>query len=425
MRTRQVVRWVLCLAALGVAAGAAWAAYRFAEGRDALRAAERALADQDPDRTRTLLADMPAGWRDRLDVRLLGARAAREAGDLDAAEEQLTACERLVRPEDSRGNDVSRQRLLLQMCQGDLGGNLERLSPEEPADPALTADELEAVARGFVVTHDLDDAMACLAHLDRKQPSHVRGLVLAGEVLQQVGKFDDAVDRFTRAVERRPGDRLPRVRLAGALILAGRVREAEPHVAALLERFPDDPEVLLAAARLARYRGDIPAARDLLDRTLAEHPDHAAALLIRGQIECQDGDVRRAIGFLERAARADPAAPEPWEGLIHCYTALDRPSERDRCRAELDRLRAERGACVRLEYLVQGDRVPNPPALVELAERNERLHRFADAIGWRFRVLVVTPQDRSSRRALAALFEAVGQPHRAARQRALAEAAAP
>ena len=69
---------------------------------------------------------------------------------------------------------------------------------------------------------------------------NVEALVGAGVALAQLGKLDDAIDHYQRALALDANDADAHNKLGGALALAGRLREAIPHFARAVELNPRD-----------------------------------------------------------------------------------------------------------------------------------------------------------------------------------------
>jgi predicted Zn-dependent protease len=236
-------------------------------------------------------------------------------------------------------------------------------------------------------------------------------------------KYDDqAREHFERAVRRLPDARRPRLRLAECLLKLGEAREAERHLRALDERSPDDPGVLLALARLHEYRGQVTEARRASDRLLDLRPAHGDGLVERGHLELHHGDARDALPGLRRAVEAHPGRADAWEALARCQEALEQSAEAQHSRDELARVKRELGELTRLALVVTQEKANDVALRAEVAERYERLGDFDRAIPWRICVLQLDPAHRPTHAALANLFEKTGQPHRAARHRALAAA---
>ncbi len=416
MNRRIAVHWTIGAGAVALAALAAWWSLHHARYRYHELEARRALAAEHADLAGIHLAYCLA-CGEQAEVRFLAAQAARLSGDYEEAEAQLARCEANA---ELPAADVRRERALLQIQQGDFHGNIEYLQSEtlgrEPPP-----DVLEAMVRGLEATLFFDQAVDCLQRLFVRETDHPAAHVLAGDILLRKRYAEPALHEFQTAVEQLPNAYRPRLRLAECLLEQGRTREAAAHLEALHERYADRPELMLAEARVAVYRAEPGAARGILHRLLAAHADHVDALVTLGQLEFRQGDPRDALPWLQRAIALHPDKPEAWETLARCHAALGESDAAKRSLAEFDRCSRELGEVTRRIVRVMQERPDDVLLRIDLAERYERLHEPAKAIQWRFCVLHLDPQHAPSHRALARLFAQTGQPHRAARHRALAE----
>jgi predicted Zn-dependent protease len=418
MSKRRIAGWGVGVAAAALATVAAWWSFQDAACRNHWREAHLAFEDQDAERARFHLAPCVAWWNGRLDVRFLAARSARLAGNYDEAEEHVAFCERHGGLPDE---ELRRERALLQVQQGDFNGYRESLMPEGPNDPRLPPSVLEAMARGLEATSFFDQAVAMLQQLFQQDPENPRGNLLAGSIFLRKHHAAEALWYFQTAVRQLPDALVPRLRLAECLLELGQPREAATHLQALVERYPGNPEVLMAQARLAVYRAQPAEAKQVLRRLLTLKPNHVNALVALGRLEYRHGDPRDALICLNQAVEIQPYKLEAWEALAWCHAALGEPAEENRCLVEYARVGRELGEATRLALLVRQEKTDELDLRIELAERYERLHDTARAIEWRLCTLHLAPQHAATHRALADLFERTGQPHRAARHRALAK----
>jgi tetratricopeptide (TPR) repeat protein len=417
MSKRKLARGAVALIAVLVAAVVAWWSYHLARTRAHWQQALVTLEQQDFPRSHACLAPCVAWWRDDLEVRLRAASAARLAQQYDEAEALLAFCEQRA---DTTRDAVRRERALLQVEQGDFQGHLEFLAPRGPRDPKLSAETLDALAHGLAHTFFTSTALECLGRLLDQDPDHVRGNLLAGDIHTQMKYPEQAVPHFERAVQRLPHVVAPRLRLAECLLMLGQTQQAAGHLRFLRDNCPDEPAVGMARARLHVYRAELEEAKRLLDEVLARHADDVDALVERGTVEFHHGDPQRALSWLERAVAINPDRLEAWSMLANCHEALGRTEPKQRCQDQVARINREVGEALRRSLTVIQERPTNLELRADVADCWERLHEPDKAIGWRFCVLQVDAGHRPTHMALARLLQAQGQPHRAARHRALA-----
>jgi tetratricopeptide (TPR) repeat protein len=417
MTKYPVVRWCLGLATLFLAAFLAWWSFHYSQSRYHWREAHLALEAQDADRARIHLKHCLARWNTEPEVRFLAAQAARLADDYEEAEEHLAFCERQGGLPDT---DLRRERALLQVQQGDFGGYIESLTPRGANDPNLPTSVLEAMAHGSAATFFSDYALDCLKRELDQQPDSPRALLLLGSILTHKGFLGDAKEKFQAAMRVVPSALRPRLRLAECLLNRGEVGEAATHLEFLCQRYPDAPEVWFTRARLHEYRGQPQGAKTALARVLALHPNHVESLVAFGRLEFLHGNPRDALTSLHQALELNPDIQEAWEACAWCHAALFERDEEKRCLDEFIRIRRAQGEAARRVLMIAQDRTRPLPVRIEMAERYECLHEYGKAILWRFSALQLDSHNTSSHRALARMFEQVGQPHRAARYRSLA-----
>jgi tetratricopeptide (TPR) repeat protein len=417
MTKQDIVKWLLGMAAVFLTALMAWWSYYYAQSRYHWREAQLALEAQDADRARIHLKQCLLRWNSEPEVKFLAAQAARLAGDYEEAEGHLAYCEGRGGMQDA---DLRRERALLQVQQGDFGGYIESLAPRGPKDPELPTSVLEAMARGSEATMFFEAALECLKRILDQQPENPRALLLLGNILTRNRFLDDAREKFEAAVRAAPDALMPRLRLAECALNMGDVREAATHLDVLCQRYPDAPEVWLIRARVHEYRAQPEEAKSALRRVLELTPRNVEALVGLGRLEFLHGDAKDALAPLNQVIQLNPDKQEAWEVLAWCHAALSDPEEEKWCLEEFARIRRDQGEAARLILVTMQDKASVLSMRIELAERYERLHEHGKAIVWRFCVLQMDPRHMPSHRALANLFERVGQPNRAARYRALA-----
>jgi aspartate beta-hydroxylase len=123
------------------------------------------------------------------------------------------------------------------------------------------------------------------------------------------------------------------------------------------------PSDLYARAAEAWGAGRHEAAAELLEALVETDPGHSVALNTLGMIALATGDGRRAAGWIERAAAAEPGAAPIWFNLFQAYDSAGEP---ERGLASLDR-----ALTVDPDYL---------PAILMKADVLERLERRSESL---------------------------------------------
>jgi tetratricopeptide (TPR) repeat protein len=342
---------------------------------------------------------------------LQAARAARRADLPDRAEDHLAACEKA-----GGGAEVSLERAMLLVQQGDLGefeaALQERIAADDP-DAGLL---LEALARGYLRIGRFPQAMQSLNRLLEREPNHPWAYFWRGSLNFQITRVARALPDFRRAVHLAPHRDLFRLRLALALVRLDQASEAWGYLEELLPRSPNDPDVLLGAARCLRVLTQPARARDHLDTLLRDHPNHADAWAERG-LACSDlGDTAEAVRSLRRAFDLEPYS---YSIAFALFTQLQGAGHTHQANALRQRVEALKRDEERVQDLMKQDSNQPPSA----ARRHEvgvillRNNSEAAALSWFFRALQADPGHRPTHQALAEYYQRKGNTQAASQHR--------
>jgi tetratricopeptide (TPR) repeat protein len=385
-----------------------------------LSAAQDALKHYHADEARPHLDSCLAVWPDSVEVRLLASRAARLAGDYDAAEEQLRQCHRLQNPPT---REITLEWAMLHASAGDLDeveGDLQdyiRKNPDQ-AGPAR-----EALAEGYLRMYRVMDALSCLQQWLAVQPNEAQAYNLRGNLYWQINALAKAADEYRRVVELDPGRREARERLAIGLIESGRYDDALKQLEMVRQWKPDDPDVEARIARCQEWLDRPKEAQETLDRVLAQYPDHGPALRLRGQILLQGGHPTEAEPWLSRAVEA---MPEDYASNWALYDCLEKQGKSTAAKAQLARSEDIKDRSARMsEITTRGMSArPRDPALrCELGLLF--LKRGSRPMGesWLISALSLDPHYAPAHAALADYYQEQGDEQKAALHRKQAQAA--
>ncbi len=401
--------------ALGVGA-AAWWGYGQYRLQQHWQAAQDAIEHHDAWTAYDELRPCLSAWSERAEVLLAAARAARLAGMIDDAEAHLTACERLAPSDD----DVQFERMLLQAQQGDLRPyeeTLRRLS-DEPGDRQNAV--LMALAQGLADTLQTGEAAMYLERIAARDPDYLPMLLLSAEVRVRHERFAEARPYLDRAFGLAPQGLGPRLRLAECMLQQGEVQGAEEHLRELYDRYPAHAQVLFDLARCRIYRNDMEAACGYLDQVLDNEPRHVEALLERGRLELRVSAARAAQQWLRQALEINSQNLGALQALEAACRAVKDSEAAQTYRQRAEKLQIELGQLQRLKIQASQEAY-TLAALRDLGRRWHKLHNPREAQKYFFNALQLDPHDKDTHRELAAIFDESGQPHRAARHRALAD----
>ncbi|HEV3256700.1 MAG TPA: tetratricopeptide repeat protein [Gemmataceae bacterium] len=315
-----------------------WAEIHYRRAEEALTRSVRSKGPAPLAEARNHLACCLKVWPNNPRVNFLMAQAARRAGDPDEAARCLRRAEQLGWVAEA----IDLEKALAAVQQGDL----ERLEPvlasfvqRDHPDKLLI---LEALVQGSRRTYQLARALAYLDTWLGFQPDSVRALVWRGETLLLVGRNQDALADYRKAIELDPQEDEARLKVAELFLAAHQPDEASTHFTELLHRHPDQCDALLGLARCRVEEGNTAEAVDLLDQLLSLQPEHGGALAERGKIALDAGSPVDAEEWLRRAARVAPFERETLYNLYRCLTRNGHTREAEDCLARIQRIDKDR-----------------------------------------------------------------------------------
>lgn len=158
-----------------------------------------------------------------------------------------------------------------------------------------------------------------------------RADLMLGQFFERLGKPDQQLVAYRRAVDARPLDVVGRLGLARALIAIGRPDQALEEYQKIV---PPVPEARLGEARLVIIRNlRLPAeqrrweeAERLLDEAARVAPKSMEVPMLRAEVLIAQGRPDDARGLLQRLRDQDPARAEPWVALAELAGRQEGPA---------------------------------------------------------------------------------------------------
>lgn len=414
---RRVVTGLLIADALALAAWITvillWPAYHY-------RAAGRALAEARPEEARQHLAVCLRLWPRHGPTRYLAARAARLAGDLEAAADLLDECERLQ----GHSESLLLERALVRAQAGDLDRVEPYLRARVAEEHPDTVQILAALTRGYVRTYRNPQALFCLKVWLEREPDNVEALRSRGFVWERVHNYAQAVRDYRRVLELDASLDDVRLRLANALLEISKAEEAVRHLEYLRQHRPEDPQVLVRLACGWHLLGRSVEARQLLDEVLSEHPHFVPALTGRGQLALQTGEPAGAERWLAQAVALEPY---DYQANFLYYQCLKQSGKEQAAKEQQERLERIKASVQRMIEISNRELAqrPHDPALQhELGVLCLQFGNDDAGVGWLHSALRRDPAYRPAHQALADYYQRKGDTEQASRHRRLAEAPA-
>src|SRR5262249_24890751 len=321
------------------------------------REAQKALATRDFTAAEEHFEQSLRVWSSSSETHLQAARAARKAGDFDAAERLLRRCRDL-------GGEADPILLELQLAQvqrgrlTDVDSQLvDRVFQNHPESVAI----LEVLTLANIQTYRLAHALECLRRWLEREPNRVEAWLLQAYVYDRLRNPGQALASYRRAVALDPDNDEARIRLAGQLAGGDYMAEAFAQFQCLREKQGDTPTVLTGLAYCHRMRNEPDKARQLLEAVLADHPRDWKGLAERGRLAMEEESPQEAEKWLRQAVNIAPHESEISYSLCQCLRRLGKNKEAEEVLAALKRVEKD------LEHMGELSREiarsPHDPAL--------------------------------------------------------------
>lgn len=329
-----------------------WGDYQLAQ-------AERAIEERDFAKAHSALDRCLWLWPDKPYVHLLAGRTARREGRWKDARVHLQRGWNAPETRDAAGLEIR----LMQVASGDLRNTPDltrlRLARPNSVEAALIA---EAQINGSLAALDPHSALALLDWWDEHRTStadRVQGLVWRAEAYDLARNRQRAREACHQAVDLDPNHRRARQMLA-QLLLHDAPQEASGHLAPLLARFPDDPDLLFDRARVERNLGQAEQARRTLDQILANQPNWIEAIVERGMVELDLRQTDAAGAWFRRAEQLSPKHRAVLLALVEYYRQAGQTDDMQRYEKRFAEVEAEARQRLQMAFEAQGRAAPSP-----------------------------------------------------------------
>jgi Flp pilus assembly protein TadD len=145
-------------------------------------------------------------------------------------------------------------------------------------------------------------------------------LAAAGQLHEQRGEINQAIDWYSRAAQLQPADRENTSRLAVAYIEAGRLSDANAYLNRALGSSPDDPNLHNDLGLLVGQRGDLDGATAEFRTAVRMDPNFVPARINLANALFAAGKLAEAANQLQEAIKVDPQNFEAFHnaGLMLC-----------------------------------------------------------------------------------------------------------
>jgi len=154
------------------------------------------------------------------------------------------------------------------------------------------------------------EAENILKRIVAEDPENPWLLHFLGKTYQKLGKFEESIAAFSKAVRLNPDDVYSHYLLARSYFQTGKIREARDEAAAVLSYFSDHLGSLMLLAEIHAGLGEYDDAVAYLERALDADPDNATARLLFANILTLSKDYERALGEYMLLLTKTPDDPE-------------------------------------------------------------------------------------------------------------------
>lgn len=181
---------------------------------------------------------------------------------------------------------------------------------------------LGELARLYHANGFLDEAARCYDALETLEPNEPRWPHLHATILAGFGEIEPALELWRRTLRLAPDYVPAQLRIADCELKSDRVTEAAAAYAAALRLAPDNAYAQLGLARIDFEAGRLEAARERLEKIVAQTNFELGYDLIVSLYERTGQlDRARAIRGAQKASGAYRDPPDPWfDGLLdECY----------------------------------------------------------------------------------------------------------
>lgn len=190
---------------------------------------------------------------------------------------------------------------------------LEHIKPEEKLTIYKTLGYL------YSNTNQVEKAIAIYLkaiELDKKDVNLYYNL---SGLYEKAGDKNRANQYLGEAVKLNPGDLESRLTLAENLIDKGNLREAENHLAFVLQKKPDSVKALVLMTNILEKQKDKKRLKETYEKLLLLDPNSETLIYNLGVLEYETGDYPKSIPYFERYVKLHPQEMSPHRYLFDIY----------------------------------------------------------------------------------------------------------
>ena len=166
---------------------------------------------------------------------------------------------------------------------------------------------------------DSEGAHAIYERIHERDPDDIAGLLGLGNGLRALGRVDESIELFRRALALAPDSTFARSNLGLSYIDAGKPEDAIRCFEAIEEKLKDDAYFWLNFAAARTVAGQHEEARRYLARGIAVDPKNMQCRLTLGAIHFEAGEIETALEIYEEALVVDPESADGHMAIAQVY----------------------------------------------------------------------------------------------------------
>ncbi len=197
----------------------------------------------------------------------------------------------------------------------------------DPKDRILAFEKYHELL-GRVANRQANESVLREIETLRASAPEMQGLTfLEAGVLEQLGRHQQAIEKYETVLSESPDNRLARGNLASLLLQSGELAWAEAELKVVLDQDPDDFRARNNLAGVYKARGDKQAAIRELERLLEAKPRYASGWHNLGQLFSELEEWQKAEFALRRAVEFAPQNPLAHFNLAFALNSLGKLEE--------------------------------------------------------------------------------------------------
>jgi cellulose synthase operon protein C len=192
---------------------------------------------------------------------------------------------------------------------------------------AKNADAMAMRANIGLQTNDVESAVSDLREALNQQPQSIKFLMMLSQAYEQQGSIELAVDRFAEAVKVSKYEPSVTLRFIDLLERRGKRDQVEVVLNDAVNRYPNDPGLLTALAKIKLTKQDWVGAEKIAEALKKSDSKSAMVQQITAAAQIGQKKYGESIETLKQAYAAEPQTSDAMNSLVFAYLQADKIDE--------------------------------------------------------------------------------------------------